>query len=113
MSEVKVHQFEKDMTYVTGDSKYIAGKRVETGRVLKITHIAAGFDQLGTTEFAELGFWNGHAYIPLKKDNPENAGDLIHWDGEIWLREQQYIYAYLADIGNGEVMRLRAQGKYE
>ena len=113
MAETKVHQFEKDLAFATGQSKYIIGQRVKTGQVLKITHISGGFDNLATTEFVELGYWNGHAYIPLKKDNPENTGDLIHWDGEVYLREQQYVYAYLADIANGEVMRLRALGKYE
>lgn len=113
MSETRVHQFEKDLPFKTGDDNHIVGQRVKTGQVLKITHIAGGFDELATTEYVVLGFWNGHAYVPLKKAAPAVIGDLIHWDGEIWLREQQYVYAYLADVANGEVMRLRVQGKYE
>jgi len=113
MTEIKVHQFEKDLAFATGHDNYIIGQRVKTGQVLKITHIAGGFDELATTEYAVLGYYNGHAYIPLKKGAPTVTGDLIHWDGEIWLREQQYVYAFLTDVANGEVMRLRVLGKYE
>jgi hypothetical protein len=113
VTETKVHQFEKDLTFKTGDDNHITGQRVKTGQTLHITHIAGGFDQLATTEYVVLGYWNGHGYVPLKKDKPAATGDLIHWDGDVWLREQQYVYAYMADVANGEVMRLRAHGKYE
>jgi hypothetical protein len=113
MCEVKPHQFEKDLTFRTGDASRIVGQRVKVGQVLKITHIAGGFDQLATTEYVELGYWNGHAYVPLKTDNPDATGYLIHWDGEVYLREGQYAYAYMSDVANGEVMRLRVLGKYE
>jgi len=81
--------------------------------VLKLTHLAAGFDELGTAEYVVLGYYDGSSYIPLKKGNPSEIGDLIHWDGEVWLREEQYYYAYIVNIGNNEVMRLRALGKWE
>jgi hypothetical protein len=113
MTETKPHQFEKDFVYVTDLSKYLDGKRVRTGEVLHITHIAGTFENLATSEFVELGYWNGHAYVPIHKDNPENASDYVHWDGNIWLREGQYVYAYFTDVANGEKMKLRAEGKYE
>ena len=112
MSETKVHQFEKDLAFKTGDDTHIFGQRAKTGQVLQITHISANFDNIATTEYVELGYYNGHAYIPLAKDKPAVIGDYVHWDGAIFLREQQYVYAYLADVANGEVMRLRAQGIY-
>ena len=112
MSETKVHQFEKDLAFATGLDNHIIGQRVKTNQVLRITHISGTFDNIATTEYVVLGFWNGHAYIELAKDKPAVTGDIVHWDGEIILREQQYIYAYLADVANGEVMRLRAYGEY-
>lgn len=112
MSETKVHQFEKDFTFATGNDNHIFGQRVKTGQVLRITHISGGFTNIATTEYVELGFYDGHSYKPLHKDKPAVTGDLIHWDGEILLREQQYVYAYLADVANGEVMKLRAYGEY-
>jgi hypothetical protein len=112
MTETKVHQFEKDFTFATGNDNHIFGQRVKTGQVLRITHIAAGFTNIATTEFAELGFWDGHAYKPLATVAPAKTGGLAHWDGEILLREQQYVYAYLADVADGEVMKLRAYGQY-
>jgi hypothetical protein len=112
VSETKVHQFEKDLAFATGLENHIIGQRVKTGKVLRITHISASFDNIATTEYVVLGFWNGHSFIPLAKDKPPQTSDFVHWDGEILLREQQYIYAYLADVANGEVMRLRAYGEY-
>ena len=113
MTETKPHQFEKDRVYATGESKYLEGKRVQIGEVLHITHIAGTFENLGTTEYVVLGYWNGHAYVELHKDNPEVASDFIHWNGDVWLREGQYVYAYFADVADGEKMKLRAEGKYE
>jgi len=113
MTGTRPHQFEKDLIWRTGDSKYLEGKRVKTSEVLHITHISGTFENLATTEFVELGYWNGHAYVPIHKDNPENTSDYVHWNGDIWLREGQYIYAYFADVANGEKMKLRAEGKYE
>jgi len=113
MTETKPHQFEKDFVYVTGLSKYLEGKKVRTGEVLHITHIAGTFENLATSEFVELGYYNGHGYVPLHKDNPENTSDYVHWNGDIWLREGQYIYAYFADVADGEKMKLRAEGEYK
>jgi len=112
MTCTKVHQFEKDLAFATGKDNHIIGQRVKTGQHLRITHISGGFDELATTEYVTLGYWNGHAYVPLHKDNPEATGNLIHWDGEVILREQQYVYAYMPDVADGEVMRLRANGEY-
>jgi hypothetical protein len=112
MSETKVHQFEKDLPFKTGDDTHIFGQRVKTGQVLLITHISANFDNIATTEYVELGYYNGHAYVPLYKGEPPTTGDFVHWDGSVWLREQQYVYAYLPNVADGEVMRLRTQGEY-
>ena len=110
MSEPKVYETEIDKTFATGQSVYIASDTLETGQMLEVTHIAGTFQNLGTTEYIELGYWNGHAYIPLYKGKPDVEGDYIFWDGNIYLREGQYIYAKCADVANGEVMRLRANG---
>lgn len=112
MTETKVHQFELDLPFKTGDDNHIIGQQVRAGQKLRITHISGGFDNLATTEYVTLGYWNGHAYVPLHKDKPAVTGDLIHWDGEVILRENQYIYAYMADVADGEVMRLRANGEW-
>jgi len=113
MSDTKPHQFEKDFVYTTGLSKYFEGYRVKTGEVLHITHIAATFENLATTEYAVLGYYNGHAYVELYKGTPAVTSDFVHWNGDVWLREGQYVYAYFADVANGEKMKLRAEGEYE
>lgn len=113
MEKVKPYQLEKDKVFATGESQYLKAARVKTGKILKVTHIAGSFENVGTSEFVVLGYWNGHAYVPLKKGSPPEAGDLVHWDGEVYLREQQYVYAYFADVANGEKMKLRGNGKFE
>jgi len=113
MTETKPHQFEKDFVYTTGLSKYLHGYKVKAGEVLRITHIGGTFEGLATTEFVELGYYNGHAYVPIYKDNPENISDYVNWTGNLWLREGQYVYAYFADVADGEKMKLRAEGRYE
>jgi len=113
MSETRIYQLEKDKVFATGGSKYLEAARVKTGEILKVTHLAGSFENVGTSEFVELGYWNGHAYVPLKKGSPPEAGDPVHWDGEVYLREQQYVYAFFDDVANGEKMRLRGNGKYE
>ena len=113
MSTVKPYQLEKDVVYATGKSKYLEGDKVKAGKILRVTHIAGTFENLATTEYVAIGYWNGHAYIEIKKDNPEVASDFVHWDGNLWLREGQYVYAYFADVANAEKMRLRAEGRWE
>jgi len=110
MSEAKIYEVEKDRVFATGKSTYIEADSLETGQMLSVTHIAGTFENLATTEYVELGYWNGHAYVPLYKGKPDVASDYIFWDGEIYLREGQYIYAKLADVANGEKMKLRANG---
>jgi len=113
MSETKPHQFERDSTFLTGQPQYLTGQKVKPGQILKLTHLAGTFENCATTEYIELGYYNGHEYVPIKKDKPAVAGDLIHWDGEVYLRENQYYYVYCADVANGELMKLRANGKWE
>jgi hypothetical protein len=110
MSEPKVYETEVDRVFATGQSTYIASDSLETGQMLEVTHIAGTFENLATSEYVELGYWNGHAYVPLYKGKPDVASDYIFWDGSIFLREGQYIYAKLADVANGEKMKLRANG---
>jgi hypothetical protein len=110
MSETKIFEAEKDKVFATGDSNKLEMKRLETGQVLLVTHLAGTFENLATTEYVVLGYWNGHAYIPLYKAKPDVASDYIFWDGSIYLREGQYLYAYFADVANGEMMKLRANG---
>ena len=113
MSETKPYQDEKDIKYAAGVSKYVEGKKVKEGQVLHVTHISGTFENIATTEYIEMGYWNGHAYIPVYKATPSVIGDPVHWNGDIWLREQQYIYIYCADVASGEVMKLRAEGRWE
>lgn len=113
MSETKIYQLEKDRVFKTGESNYLKGDRVKTGEILRVTNIGGTFEGLATTEYVELGFWNGHAYVPVKKGKPAEASDFINWTGNLWLREQQYVYAYFKDVDNDEKMKLRAEGKYE
>lgn len=110
MSEPKVYELEKDRVFATGKSVYLESDALETGQMLEVTHIAGTFENLATTEYVELGYWNGHAYVPLYKGKPDVASDFIFWDGSIYLREGQYIYSKLADVANGEKMKLRANG---
>jgi len=112
MSETIVHQFEKDVVFRTGDDGYIRGKRLKTGEVLRLTQLSASFENLATTEYVELGYWNGHAYIPLETKAPAKTSGFGHWIGEVYLREGQYYYAYFSDVANGEKMKLRANGEW-
>lgn len=113
MNDVKSYQSEKDRVYGTGKSKYLEDDRVATGKLLRVTHISGTFEGVTTTEYVELGYYNGHAYIPLKRDKPAQTSKEVHWNGNVWLREQQYVYAYLANVANGEKMKLRAEGRWE
>ena len=110
MNELKIFETEKDKVYVTGDTLYLETAPVKTGQVLEINHIGATFENLDTTEYVVLGYYNGHAYIPLYKNKPSVASDFVFWNGTIYLREGQFIYAYFADVANGEKMKLRANG---
>jgi len=110
MSEPKVYETEIDKLFATGQSFFLAADTLKTGQMLEVTHIAGTFENLATTEYVELGYWNGHAYVPLYKGKPAVIGDYIYWDGSIYLREGQYIYAKLADVADGEKMKLRASG---
>ena len=108
MSEPKVYETEIDRVFATGNSIYITSDTLNTGQMIEVTHIAGTFENLATTEYVELGYWNGHAYVPLYKGKPAVISDYIFWDGSIYLREGQYIYAKLADVADGEKMKLRA-----
>ena len=112
-SEVKPYQEELDLAFSTGHSKYLDGAKVKPDKILKVTHIAASFANIAATEYVQLGYYNGHAYVELKKAVPAVASDYVHWDGEVYLREDQYVFAYFADVANGEMMNLRAQGRWE
>jgi len=111
--EIVPYQAEKKHAYATGEAKYLEDNRVKPGKMIRITHLAGTFENAATTEYIVLGYWNGHAYIELKKVKPAVASDLVHWDGEIWLREGQYAYMYAADVANGEAMQLRVEGRWE
>jgi hypothetical protein len=113
MSTKKVYQDEVDKEYASGVSKYVHGVTVREGELLHVTHISGTFDNIATTEYIEMGYYNGHAYIPVFKDNPEVAGDKVHWNGDLWLRDNQFVYIYCADVASGEHMKLNASGKWE
>lgn len=108
----KSYEEEIDFQFVTGGSNTIVSKPLQTGEMIQVTHIGATFQNIATTEYVELGYYNGHAYIPLYKGVPPETGDYVFWDGAIYLREGQFLYAYLKDVENGEVMKLRANGEW-
>jgi hypothetical protein len=110
MSEPKVYEAEIDRVFATGGDTHITSDSLKTGQMLEVNHIAGSFENIATSEYVELGKWNGHAYIPLYKGAPAVIGDFVFWDGSIFLREGQCIYAKLADVANGEKMKLRADG---
>jgi len=113
MTETKPHQFEKDFKYTTGHSLYLYGQKLKPGQVLKLTHLAGTFQNCATTEYIELGYYNGHEHVPIKKAQPTVASDLVIWTGEVYLRDNQYYYVYCADVADSEVIKLRANGKWE
>jgi len=113
MAARKPYQLEKDLVYDTGKSKYLEGEKVQIGKVLRLSHISGQFENCTTGEYVEIGYWNGHAYVPLKKAAPGVAGDPVHWHNPLWIREEQYVYVYFADVANGEKMKLRAEGRWE
>jgi len=113
MSETKPHQFEKDFKYATGQPLYLYGQKLKPRQVLKLTYLAGTFQNCATTEYIELGYFNGHEHVPIKKAKPDVAGDLVIWTGEVYLRDNQYYYVYTADVADGEVVKLRANGKWE
>lgn len=112
MSEIKVYQDEKDVKFATGKPAYAFGDKVKPGQVLRVTQLSGTFDNVATTEYIELGFWNGHAYVQLYKGAPAVAGDWVHYKCHVYLREEQYVYAYCADVADGAVMKLRAHGRF-
>lgn len=113
METRKTYQSEKDFVYATGKTKYLVDDKVPTGKVLRVTHIAGAFENLATTEYVQLGYYNGHAYVPLRNAVPVTTSGFVHWNGNIWLREEQYPYAYFANVANGEKMKLRVEGRWE
>jgi len=113
LSEVKPYYNEKDLPYATGKSKYLEDDKVETGKVLRVTYITGSFENVATTEYVELGLWNGHAYVPLKRDKPTETSGAVALTCEIWLSEGQCIYAYFPDVADGEKMKLRVMGRWE
>ena len=112
MTETKPHQFEKEVVKAAGNNEYVEGQRVKIGQVLHITHLAGKFDNCATSEYVVLGYYDGHGYKEIYKGAPTVASDFVHWNGHIWLREGQYVYAYFADVATGERMTLRADGEY-
>lgn len=113
MSKVKVYQDEKSRPYSASYGNYVKGTVVRDGQTLFVSHMAGSFKNIGSTEYVELGYWNGHAYVPIKKDKPANTDDFVFWNGKLWLREGQCVYAYFADAADGELMKLRAEGRWE
>lgn len=113
MSVVKTYQIEKDVVYATGKLNRVTTDKLRTREIVRITHISGTFENCKTDEYVELGYWNGHAYVPLTRGKPDETGREIHWNGNIWLREEQYIYAYFAGVAAGEKMKLRTEGRWE
>lgn len=88
------------------------GTKVKTGELLKVTWISGYFDNIANAERIEIGYWNGHEYTPLHNDDPDTADIPVFWNGEVLLREDQYVYIKCADVASDEVMKLRANGRY-
>jgi hypothetical protein len=112
VTETRVHQFEKDLAFRTGDDGYVRGKLLRAGEVLELTHLSGSFENIATSEYIEFGYWNGHAYVPIETVAPKKTSGYANWDGIVFLRENQYYYIYCADVANGEKMKLRANGQW-
>lgn len=113
MNEVKPYQSEKDRVFATGKSVFIEDDKVETGKILRVTHISGTFFGIANSEYVGLGYWNGHTYVPLHNAKPTTANGWVHWNGNLWLREGQHVYAYLVNVADGEKMKLRVHGRWE
>lgn len=113
MACIKSYQLEKDRVFATGQNTYIKGDKVPAGKLLRVTHISGHHEDVKDDEPVELGYWNGHAYVPLTKAYPEDNNLPVHWNGNVWLREEQFVYANLSTVANGEKMKLRAEGRWE
>jgi hypothetical protein len=104
---------EKIHKWATGGSLYLLDDPLKPGEVVRVTHLAGKFDNVATTEYIVLGYYNGHAYVELYKAKPAVAGDWVHWNGNVWLREGQYAYVYTADVANAEKQYLIVDGRRE
>ena len=113
MEKGKPYQLEKDVVFTTGKSNRVEGDKLKTGEVLRVTHMAGCFENIGLNEEVELGYYNGHAYTVIHRDTPKVAGCPVMWNGNVWLREEQYLYATFVDVADGEKMKLRAEGHWE
>lgn len=109
----KPYQLEKDRVFATGHSVYLKGEKVPTGKVLRVTHISGYHENVKNDQVVEVGYYNGHSYRALRQAPPESDEIPLNWDGNVWLREGQYIYTKLATVADGERMELRAEGHWE
>lgn len=110
--EPNIYDDEAQRVYVTGQEKYLYGKPVKPAEVVRVTHIAGAFVNCATTEYIVIGYHNGAKFIELYKAKPAVTSDWVHWNGNLWLREGQRVAVYCADVANGELMKLKAHGKF-
>jgi len=82
---------------------------VPSGWIYVINHISAYEEGTRVSASLQLGFVSGGIYHILKKDHP--AEDLTtHWDGQIILREEDYIKAVFTNTTSGDEIYLFANG---
>ncbi len=106
----RTFQDEKAVVYSTGKSVYLHSDKVPEGRTLHVLHVSASFENCATTEYIELGYWNGHAYVSVKLAKPAVASEPIRWLGDIRLKEGQFVYSKNTNVFNGEKMELWVEG---
>ena len=83
--------------------------QIPSGWLYVINHISAYEEGTRVSASLQLGFVSGGIYHILKKEKPEE--DMTtHWDGQIILREGDYIKAIFTNTTSGDDLYLYANG---
>ena len=98
-----------------GTSDYIYSDVVPAGETWLVRNVCAQ-DETTAIVYYAIGIFNGVTYRPLKikyamHDEKEYLGPGADWQGEVWLREGECIYAYLAVTEASDDLTLDVQGE--
>lgn len=82
---------------------------VPSGWIYILNHISAYEEGTQVSASLQLGFVSGGIYHVLKKEKPDE--DMTaHWDGQIILREGDYVKAIFTNTTSGDNLKLFANG---
>jgi len=109
---MRLYKEYKKHKYASGETKYIYGKKVEEGQLVKLHRISGTFENVATTEYIELGVYDGAKHIEIAKKQPDGVGYLVHESGTYYMGEGDQVYVYCADVADGEEITLIANGVY-